>query len=235
MGMIRKLLLALLIIQITPTLAASSASFIPPYEATYSTIWEKGVSFRVEGTQTLTKKNTNDWHFEFSADTLLASLSESVSFHTTNDSIRPHKYHYKSRVLNKTREAELTFNWKNMTVRNDVDSKPWTMPITQNTVDRLGLQLQVRYDLIQGKQNLKYDVADGGKIKHYRFKKGKTEHIDTKLGKLKVIKVIRTDNMTDDRQSYFWFAPEKNYLLVKMVHNEDGESYTLDLEKVSPL
>ncbi|MFD1384867.1 DUF3108 domain-containing protein [Rhodanobacter aciditrophus] len=238
MGMIKKVIFFSLFFQIMPVLASTPASpvhFIPSFQATYSTIWEKGISFKVEGKQTLTQQKPNLWHFEFSADTLLASLSESVTFRATKNAIRPLNYHYKSRLLNKKREAKLTFDWNNMKVLNDVESKPWKMDITNKTIDRLGLQLQVRYDLIHGKETLKYDVADGGKIKHYTFKKGKTEQIKTKLGTLDVVKVIRTDNLTDKRQSYFWFAPEYDFLLVRMEHHEKGESYILDLEKVIEL
>ena len=238
MGAIKKVILLTLLFQIVPVFSSTPpppVNFIPAFQATYSTIWEKGISFKVEGKQTLTQQKPNLWHFEFSADTLLASLSESVTFRATKNAIRPLNYHYKSRLFNKKREAKLTFDWNNMKVLNDVKDKPWKMDITGQTVDRLGLQLQVRYDLIHGKEDLNYDVADGGKIKHFTFKKGKTERIKTKLGSMDVVKITRTDNLSEKRQSYFWFAPEYDYLLVKMEHHEKGESYTLELEKVIKL
>ncbi|TPE48899.1 DUF3108 domain-containing protein [Maribrevibacterium harenarium] len=215
--------------------SAEAESNLAPFSATYSTTWHKGISLRVEGKQTLTKQAPNTWHFEFKASALIASLKEDVTFtlpDALDSPIKPLRYAYKSSVLGRKREAIITFDWDNMRVLNDVDDTPWYMEVENGTLDRLGLQLQLRRDLQLGKEELSYDVADGGKVKHWQFKRQGSDRIQTKLGKLDAIKVIRTDNQSEERLSTFWFAPKYDYLLVKMVHKEDGESYKLELEKI---
>ncbi|MEO9274895.1 DUF3108 domain-containing protein [Marinomonas sp. 5E14-1] len=211
---------------------AANDTFLLPYSATYSTIWKKGISFKVEGTQTLSKKSDNTWQFVFSADSMIASLNEVSNFYVENHQIIPTKYQYKSVALGKKRTATLTFDWEKMLVRNDIKDKPWNLAINQNTLDKLSIQLQIRQDLKIGKSEFDYQVADGGHIKNWIFERSSLETIDTKLGKVSAIKVIRTDNLAKGKQTSFWFAPKFDYLLVKLEHKKDGESYHLNIESV---
>jgi len=61
------------------------------------------------------------------------------------------------------------------------------------------------------------------------------ETIKTKLGRLSAIKIIRTDNLDKGKKTSFWFVPKLDYLLVKLEHKEDGESYYLDIDSVKLL
>ncbi|TDO99694.1 DUF3108 domain-containing protein [Marinomonas balearica] len=240
MGSKIRIIFAAGLLAILPTLASSNESsnsnsepFFSPYSATYSTVWKKGISLKVEGTQTLSKTDNETWNFKFEASTLIASLHEEVSFRKNGQTLVPLRYVYKSQVLGKKRKATLTFDWNKNTVRNDIKNKPWNMKVEHGTIDKLGIQLQIRNDLLNHKKDLSYKVADGGHIKHWSFARRGTETIDTKIGRLNALKVVRTDNLSKEKSTYFWFAPSLNYLLVKMEHKEDGESYKLDLEKLN--
>ncbi len=211
------------------------APFLEAYSAVYSTVWKKGISLKVEGKQTLSKQTGDMWEFAFSADSLIASLNESSQFYVRDHQIIPTKYQYKSKVLGKTRKATLTFDWKKQLVRNDVEEKPWNLSIRPNTLDKLSIQLQIRQDLKQGKNEFDYLIADGGYIKNWQFKREKMETINTKLGRLSAIKMIRTDNLSKGKLTSFWFVPKLDYLLVKLEHKEDGESYHLDIDSFKRL
>lgn len=208
-------------------------TFLKPYSAVYSTIWKKGISLKVEGKQTLSKKSDNLWRFVFTADSMIASLNESSTFYVENHQIIPTKYEYQSSALGKKRSAILTFDWENNLVQNDVKDKPWNLSINPRTLDKLSIQLQVRQDLKMGKNDFDYQIADGGYIKNWRFKRDKMETINTKLGRVSAIKIIRTDNLEKGKKTSFWFVPKFDYLLVKLEHKEDGESYHLDIESMS--
>ncbi|WP_339721376.1 DUF3108 domain-containing protein [Marinomonas primoryensis] len=215
--------------------AAPQTTFLKPYSAVYSTIWKKGISLKVEGKQTLSKQSDNFWRFVFSADSMIASLNESSTFQVKDHQIIPQKYEYKSTVLGKKRTATLTFDWDKNLVRNDVKDKPWNLAINPKTLDKLSIQLQVRQDLKLGKNEFDYQIADGGYIKNWRFERDQMETIKTKLGRLSAIKIIRTDNLDKGKKTSFWFVPKLDYLLVKLEHKEDGESYYLDIDSVKLL
>jgi len=234
----RKIQMCLMVIVMSLPILSLSATpqqenFLKPYSAVYSTVWKKGISLKVEGKQTLTKQSDDLWKFVFSADSLIASLDESSVFRVKDHQIIPSKYEYRSSALGNKRRATLTFDWENNRVRNDIKDKPWNMTIPPKTLDKLSIQLQVREDLKQGKSIFDYQIADGGHIKNWRFKREKMETIDTKLGRISGIKVIRTDNLEDGKKTSFWFAPKFDYLLVKLEHKEDGESYHLDIDSMS--
>ncbi|MCB5162165.1 DUF3108 domain-containing protein [Marinomonas algarum] len=208
-------------------------NFLLPYSAVYSTVWKKGISLKVKGKQALSKLDGNDWQFVFSADSMLASLYESSIFHVKDHQIIPILYEYKTSALGKKRSAILTFNWEKNLVRNDIKDKPWNLSINPNTLDKLSIQLQVRQDLKQGKNDFDYQIADGGHIKNWHFRRLQMETVNTKIGRFPAIKVIRTDNLGEGKKTAFWFAPTHDYLLVKLEHTEDGESYQLDIESLS--
>lgn len=205
-------------------------TFLKPYTAVYSTVWKKGISLKVEGKQTLTKKDNNLWEFVFSADSMFASLDERSTFYVEKNHIVPTKYTYKSSAFGKKKAATLTFNWDKNFVRNDIKNKPWNLTINPKTLDKLSFQLQVRQDLKLGKNIFNYQIADGGRIKNWSFIRDDMENIETKLGQVSAIKVIRTDNLHKGKKTSFWFAPKLDYLLVKLEHKEDGESYRLDID-----
>ncbi|SBS26045.1 hypothetical protein MAQ5080_00412 [Marinomonas aquimarina] len=213
----------------------TAETFFTPYRAVYSTVYKKGITLKVEGKQTLTATAEGDYRFDFVVDTLLASLKESSQFSLQGDSLRPTRYHYSSRIIGKRKDVTVTFDWEAMTAVNHVKGGPWTMPINDISLDRLTLQLQLRQDLKSHREQLSYDIADGGQLKRYSFEKRDHELIKTKLGQLDTIKVVRTDNLSDKRHQFFWFAPAYDYLLVKMEHFEKGESYTLNLDKIAEL
>ena len=237
MGIIRRILIAMLLLSIVPSYANSliKTDFLSPYTVTYSALYKKGITLRVEGSQTLTRKDDKLWQFDFEVDTLLASLNETSTFELQEQNLRPIEYRYSSSILGKKKNVTVTFDWNKMTALNNVKGSQWKMSINDITLDRLTLQLQLRYDLLNNRDDLSYDIADGGKLKRYIFKKQTTELIDTKLGELETIKVVRTDNLSDKRHQYFWFAPEQGFLLVKMEHFEKGESYTLNIDSVTTL
>ncbi|TYL48168.1 DUF3108 domain-containing protein [Marinomonas sp. IMCC 4694] len=210
-------------------------TFLTPYSAVYSTIWKKGISLKVEGKQILTRQNNDLWRFVFSANSLLASLSESSTFYVEDHQIIPTLYQYESSVLGKKRSAVLTFDWDKNSVRNDIKNKPWNLSIEPKTLDKLSIQLQVRQDLKMGLNTFDYLIADGGHVKNWQFKREGMETINTKIGRLSAIKIIRTDNLEKGKKTSFWFAPSLDYLLVKLEHKEDGESYYLDIDAFSTL
>jgi len=204
--------------------------FLTPYSASYSTVWKKGISLKVKGKQTLSKKSDNLWQFIFSADSMIASLDETSTFYVKDHQIVPTKYQYKSKVLGKKRSATLTFDWKKNLVRNDVKDKPWNLAINPKTLDKLSIQLQIRQDLKLGKNEFDYQIADGGYVKNWRFERRNRETINTEIGRVSAIKIVRVDNLSKGKQTAFWFSPKFDYLLVKLVHKEDGESYQLDID-----
>ena len=113
---------------------------------------------------------------------------------------------------------------------NDVQGKSWAMDIRKRVQDKLSYQIQLQKDLIEGRNNLKYAIADGGQMKEYRFEIVAEERLDTPMGEVDTVKVMRSRD-DDDRVTYAWLAPKWDYLLVRLEQQEDGDSHTIDIDK----
>ena len=209
---------------------------LKPSVATYSATFKSGIPISGEATHTLVQLSQNIWRYQFDVDSFFAEVNESVYFQWDGSRITPITYHFKRSGWAVTnRRATLEFNWKEHKVLNDVQGIPWSMVIPDNAIDKLGYQLQIKLDLMAGKRNLVYQVADGGYIKEFAFEILGEETIKTKLGPLTaiVVKKIRSDE--DKRDSTLWFAKDREYLLVKLVQVEsDGERYEINIDSIAP-
>jgi hypothetical protein len=78
---------------------------------------------------------------------------------------------------------------------------------------------------------MSYQIADSGRFKTYSFKVTDEEEIDTPVGKIKTIKVIRV-RKRDDRGTTFWLAPDYEYMLIRLKQIEkSGRGFELNLEE----
>jgi len=224
------LLVAALSVSAVTASAASSPS-LQPYQARYTLDWASGVSFSGDAIRSLQKDGDN-WVLETNASAMFASLSERSSF-TLSPQIQPQRYNFKRKVLGKKRTAQLDFDWQSGQVTNNVNDKPWKMAVTPGVLDKLSVQLQLRLDVKAGKEKLEYQVADGGKMKTYRFVVEGKESITTPAGTFEAIKISRDRGANSSRKTWIWLAPELDYLIVKIHQKEKADKeYKLVLKTV---
>ena len=139
---------------------------------------------------------------------------------TVNGKLLPQLYEYQN--LRNDRDVIVKFDWENKLITNSVNGDSWRMPTEDGVLDKLLYQYLIMIDLMQGKSDLVYRIADGGRVKTYIFETVGEEIVKTPLGKLNTVKMIRKHS-DSDRQSIFWSAPEMNYLPVKLLIINDGE------------
>lgn len=140
----------------------------------------------------------------------------------TDQGIKPERYEYHRRGK-KSRDGTLTFDWQAKRITNDIRGKVWHMDIPGDTVDRMASQLALMQDLSEGKKNLTYNIADGGKLKQFNLREVGRETVDTPVGKFATVKVVREAEDHENRTT-FWCAPDLQYLPVKVEHwdKDDG-------------
>lgn len=125
-----------------------------------------------------------------------------------------------------TQPADLRFDWSQQRVINDVAGERWTMPIPPGTLDKLNVQLALMLDLAAGKRQLRYDIADGGKLKQFRFEVVGEEPVEA-AGKTYQTLRIQRIRKDQDRTTFLWCAPQLGYLPVRIeqTEQESGEHY----------
>jgi len=149
--------------------------------------------------------------------------------------IYPAFYSYRRTGGKKERQAELYFDWEHMAVENHVKDSVWKMDIPRGTLDRLVVQLAMMGELGKGLSEMAFNIADGGKLKLYRFAVTGSETIDLPAGRFETIKLKKLrDNKK--RETFLWCAPALGYLPVRIWQREkDGSEYQSDLEHHSAL
>jgi hypothetical protein len=144
--------------------------------------------------------------------------------------IRPLEYVYNRYGGSKTRRVKLDFDWQRHTVTNTIDGDPWRMEIPDHTQDKLVYQLSIMYDLLNGKKELAYKIADGGKLKDYAFEIQGEETLNTELGRIKTVRIQR---IGDKRDTTVWCAPQYSYLPVRLEQQDtDGSELTMQITSV---
>lgn len=229
-------LLTALLLTGVPALADTAAP-LSPFRAIYTTEMDLGISLSGEAVRELRRDPGDRWHFSSEASAMMAGIREVSEFdYADRKTIRPFRYDYHRKVLGKSRRASLDFDWAAGKVTTVVKDQPWKMTVGPGTQDKLSYQLQMRLDLKAGLQTLSYQVADGGKLKTYNFAVTGQEQVETPYGTFQAVRVVRDRGKDADRQTLIWFAPELDYLIVRLQQTEsDGKTYALLLKNLETL
>lgn len=206
------------------SMAAQPTTFRAVYDGKYN-----GLPIRTKGIRELKRVADDRYLLTSSAKSFLASISEQSLFVWTGDSrLIPLEYQYHRKGLGRNRHTILNFDWANQRVRNNVESKPWFLDIPTDALDRLSYQLKMRQDLITRYRSateptdvsaFRYQIVDGGKLKDYRFEIQGDEWIESPIGYMDTIKVLRIREHSR-RSTTFWLAKEWQFLLVRLQQTE---------------
>jgi hypothetical protein len=162
------------------------------------------------------------------------NIIERGSYRIIDTLVTPISYSYEQ-VGGKKRRVRIDFDWANGRATNTIGDEPWQMKIPPGTQDKLGLFLSLMADLQKGKRDITYPIADGGKLKSYRFNAVKEEILETTLGRLQTVKLKRI-RKKKTRETYIWCARELNYLMVRMEQYKDGEHViTMAIDSINGL
>ena len=209
------------------TAAQAATPHLPkPFTAVYKANYS---GLGIKATRRLEQLPNGEMKLSFVAKSFIASIEETSRFRwLESGQLQPQQYGYHRTGLSRDRHAELTFDWNKHTVTNDVQNKPWTMDLPEWALDKLSYQLQLRVDLNNQRTDMHYTVADGGKLKTYRFEILGEEVLDTPLGQLNTVKVKRIRNH-QKRETLLWLARDWDHLLVRVQQKEKGKSYQIEV------
>ncbi|MEJ2592048.1 MAG: DUF3108 domain-containing protein [Candidatus Thiodiazotropha sp.] len=227
--------LALGLLLLGLSLTATAAPFFKPFSARFSV--SRG-SFRLgdlEVKLSLAAPDTYLYHAK-TIPGLLARLFtgdeiiEESSGRLTPKAVIPQHYslHQKG---NEAEQTEIAFDWRDDEAQTTSEGVTWSQQIVAGTQDRLSQQLMVRLHLAQGFKDMNYPVADGGKIKRYRFQVVGEESVKTPYGNLRCLKVQRS-KMKRPPDYTIWFAPDLDYLPVRIERKQKSGTYRMSLEKL---
>lgn len=224
-------LLAILIWMSSPSVKASltvgqSDTPFPfsEYEARYTINWH-GL-YAGASTHKLHKRENGQYHFETRTEPHLHFLPfhyvESSDFSWIDGKILPDNYYYNIQEGKRHKEGSVLFDRQTQKIKqNRVSHQTLEAELIDGLQDKLTQTFSLRQALKNGDRSFTYPVAENDKIKEYTFKIVGEEKIQTKLGRLKVIKVEHLSRK--GHRTVTWLAPQYDYLPVKMTQYRNGK------------
>lgn len=149
--------------------------------------------------------------------------------------LRPLAYLY-DRTGKKKKHLEIDFDWGKGVAYNTIHGDTWPMQIPDGTLDKLSYLLALMRDLAAGREDVRYTIADGGKLKSYRLSVVAREQLETPIGTLDTVKVRRLRDDDAERSTVFWCATDLHYLPVRLEHSEpDGLAFSMEIDSLDGL
>lgn len=206
---------------------------LQPFTASY----KFNIDNKLSGTatRTLEKKSGDNWLYTFAASAPLATATETSSFRFDGRTVTPLQYSQQRKIFMSKRSSGIEFNWSTRKGSGKRDGKqPANYELHPGTLDTLNLEVQIRRDLKDlGKLGGPYWIASPKNIEQQPFVIDGEETINTPAGKFLTLKVSRKHN-DPTRHTTFWLAKSLDYLPVKVVQDNDGALYTIELTSHKP-
>ena len=214
----------------------ASSHSIPPFQAEYQ-IKHNGIEI---GHVQLSLKQISPNNFKLVSYTETSGVLsfirddgvlETSNFEIVNQRPRPTSYQYLEHLGDGRKNVSLTFNWNKLNVSNQSKGIVWKLAISDGVLDKSLMQIALMQDLNTNK-TLTYDIADGGKLKTYRFIPLGTEKIEINNKTYQTVKLARKK---DDKQliTYYWCAPKLHNLPVLLRRKKTYGTFEMKLIKAS--
>ncbi len=232
----------------------AKSSLVKPFTAIYSVLHKSDPV----GTGTRQLKALANGGFEYSYHNYIEWLifsddrKESSILTINNDKVSPISYQYKREGTGRDKFYHWSYDQKNSTATNIKDDRTINVDYSNNLQTKLSYHLQHRINLIKAynahngstteafnqKTTYSYPViSTSGSIKNYVYQYDGEEEIMLPYGLIKTVKFKR--EITEKKRiTYAWFAPELDFLLVKLyqikggVEQFEAQLTTLTIEEV---
>ena len=202
--------------------STTTMELLKPYKAVYKSKI-KGIDILFE--RQLSFKDNGNFQLRVHGKKFIFQFSEESNFSLDERTIIP--ISYKSIFAGGiTRRKEIEFDSSAREI-NSLSKKKWfKLPYENEVLDRLSVQEQLRLLLIANTnlpKRISFRVADGSRIKDYKFLFAGGETLQTNIGEIKTIRFTRAFK-DPSRLDTVWLAPDLDFLMIKHVHTEKGKS-----------
>lgn len=201
---------------------------LTPYQLSYAASYN-GMDIKAERQLTF---DGNQYVLTTTAKNMLSSIEEEGTFTLdTGQRIVDQGYQYKRNILGMKKTEKLKYDRNSGVANYKAKKKERQVTLKDGLLNRLTYQVQLQRDLVNQVSPLQYQVISRGRVKQYNFETLGEEVLDTPMGKITALKVRRVRE-DDDRETFFWFAPQWNYLMVQLWQREKGgEDYKITLKE----
>jgi len=158
-------------------------------------------------------------------------LTESSLFERINGKIKPISYQYLKQTKKQKKDVQLSFNWQKLSVTNTINGQHWSMPISEGVLDKALMQIALMLDTNGSSNTINYQIADGGKLKQYRFEPLGMDEVNIAGQPYQTQKFARTKGRHKNI-TYYWCAPALHNLPILLQREKKYGQFEMRLQKV---
>lgn len=210
------------------------ANKLTTYDARYEV--ERGGSNYGEAFRKLRQQDDGSYVLENETEISFLFLSDvrryDSSFRFVDEQVTPQQFRFKRSGTGRNKGISVSFDYQRKQVVERDSGTP--LPITwhEAMMDEASMLEQLRFDLQHSDvQEFSYQIVDDkGENDQQTFRRGEAEVLNLPYGDITALKVERV-RKSSSRETDYWFAPELDYVLVKMQQRKEGDEVaTLLLE-----
>ena len=117
------------------------------------------------------------------------------------------------------------FDWTSAQLALKHDGRNESMALAPGTQDRLSIMYQFMFMPLEKSRTVEFSMTNGRKLDRYRYRATPDVELDTPLGRLKTLHLVKQRD-PGDTGTEVWLSPAHHYFPVKMVIVEkDGVRY----------
>lgn len=217
---------------------------IPAFRATYTLLHKSdpvGTAIRELTYLNNEKKPQHKeaiYHYETEVEWLIFSdkRTETSTLRLENGKVLPQHYLYNREGTGRDKSYEWRYDFVNKIAQNVKTHQEINLPLADNLQDKLSYHLQNRLDLLANPTQKRFTysvISTSGSIKEYTYQHDGEEELILPYGLVKTIRLKR-EVTAKKRITYAWFAPELDYLLVKLYQVKSGaEQFEAQLSSIT--
>ena len=130
---------------------------------------------------------------------------------------------------NVARRITAEFDWNGRTLTLSHDGRIESLPLPAGTQDRLSALYHFMFVGVERLREISFAMTNGRKLDHYRYTPGSDTMIETPLGRLAVIHLVKR-HAPGETATEIWLAREHSLLPVRLrIIEDDGSRYEQSL------
>jgi len=202
------------------------SDIIPAYQATYTLLHKSDPVGSAIRELSYLDDNKIEYHYKTDISWLIFSdkRSETAIVNIENNRVIPFSYDYQREGTGRDKYYQWQYDLVAKTAIDLKNDKKIKLNFTDGLLDKLSYHLQNRIDLINNPDQKRFVypvISSKGSVKNYEYLYDGKEELMLPYGLVKTIRLKR-EITEKKRVTYAWFAPELNYLLVKLYQVKAG-------------
>lgn len=165
-------------------------------------------------------RHQNHYEVTFSMDHWMSMATQTARFVMQDCQVQPQHYASSTkRPLKAEITQRLDFDWQAQTAHYQDNDTQEDFALHTTLYDPLSFFFEARCDLMAGKTQFSYPVIHKGKQKTHTYRVVGQEKVDTDQGTVNAL-IVERQRSSKNRKTRLYVAPELDYLLVKIEHQE---------------